>query len=90
MSINRLLFKNSFTSDRISPWICPTCQIGVLIGDKKNITVYEGSGSKTAHDHPGWEPSWIYGGFSGILTCSNSYCSEMVSIIGRMGLNRNI
>ena len=86
MSINRPLYKNSFTSDRILPWICPSCKIGVLETDKKNIKIYESSESKSYHNHPAWEPSWISGGFIGFLICSNSNCSETVGIIGKMNL----
>ncbi len=84
MSINRSLFEDAFTSNRIPAWICPTCKIGILKADKNDIKVYESSASKSIHNHPAWEPDWMYGGFVGLLTCSNPNCSEKVGIIGDM------
>lgn len=84
MSINRLLFKNSFTVNNIPGWICPTCMTGILKGDNKSIKVYESIESKSEHSHDAWEPNWINGGFVGILHCSNSNCDEKVSILGKM------
>jgi hypothetical protein len=86
MSINRQLCKNAFTLDSIPSWICPTCKMGVLETDKKNIKVFEGSESKSYHSHPAWEPSWINGGFLGFFKCTNPKCSEIVSIIGKMNV----
>jgi len=86
MSINRQLFKNPFTLDSIPTWICPNCKIGVLEIDKKNIKIFESSASKSYHSHPAWEPTWINGGFLGFFKCSNSKCSEIVGIIGKMNV----
>jgi hypothetical protein len=84
MSIDRKAFQDSFTLSTVPSWICPTCNKGVLETNKSQIKITESSESRSFHSHPEWDPSCIYGGFVGSLKCSNSSCSELVGIIGKM------
>lgn len=65
-------------------WVCPSCMTGILKADNKHINIYESAVSKSCHSHPAWEPEWINGGFVGILECSNTNCSDKISVIGKM------
>jgi len=58
----------------------------VLTTEKKFLNVYESPVSLSYHSHSEWEPSWINGGFIGLLKCSNTKCAEIVSIIGKMNV----
>lgn len=84
MSIDRPIFKKSFTADSVPSWICPTCNRGVLESEQKNFKIFESSESKSNHTHNAWEPNWDYGAFIGFLQCNSSKCSEIVGIIGKM------
>ena len=62
---------------------CPACKKGsVSPASPDSINIQETHESKSYRDHPGWEPDWINGYFSGVLTCERSTCKEFVHVIG--------
>lgn len=82
MAITRTIFKNSFQTNNIPDWTCPTCHKGALITESKNVKTFENAGSLSAHGHDEWEPEWMRGIFLGLLKCSNVSCNETVVITG--------
>lgn len=69
---------------------CPKCSHGLLIGKQALLKPESGvSLSWRAAEH--WDPDWIYGSLSGILTCNNSECAEVVAVGGswRVGYSRD-
>ncbi|MCF2447621.1 DUF4145 domain-containing protein [Dyadobacter sp. CY345] len=82
MPIKRTPYLNEFSLDNIPAWICPSCQRGVLTNDLKEVKTHEKASSRAAHNHEAWEPEWMVGCFSGVLSCSNSTCKEKIGILG--------
>lgn len=80
--MDRKLFKNHFTKERIPAWLCPTCRSGILHPKKEGLIYYETSESKKAHKHDEWEPEWVEYVYALILECSNKSCREIVSSSG--------
>ncbi|MEL1243681.1 DUF4145 domain-containing protein [Flavobacterium sp. DGU11] len=86
MGINRIIWKYTFTVERLPEWICPTCKKGNLTGNKSNFIIHEDSASKTMLKERDWEASWITGVFTGMIQCNNSKCMEFVAVIGDMSV----
>lgn len=85
MAILRSQFIDSFEAKDIPNWSCPTCYIGTLKCDPKNITSYESALSLSSRDfYEVWEPTKAHGNFYGVLNCCNSKCNETVAITGYM------
>lgn len=82
MRIDRDSFDNNFTLYDIPDWNCSTCHKGKLLFDKKNITEFETSESKSNQKHDAWEPYWLDKYFQGTITCNNPKCKEVFSIAG--------
>lgn len=87
MAISRTIWKNAFTEKNIPEWNCPTCNSGILKGQKKDFKSYESATSRSAHGHDDWDPEWISGSFHGILTCNNVNCGEQVLVMGNMSVD---
>lgn len=63
-------------------WPCPTCGKGTF-GLMPNMPILEETGpSKTAHDHPAWDPDWIENRFIALMKCSLSTCGEVAAVSG--------
>jgi Domain of unknown function (DUF4145) len=66
---------------------CPVCRRGSVHPAKTDSIVYqESQESLSHHEHPDWEPYWINGHFSGVLTCERSACREFVHVVGEFKL----
>lgn len=66
---------------------CGYCGKGHLLAD---VTTTESASSSRHRDHEGWEPEWITGVFSGVLTCSNPACGEHSAVIGEMKVDAKL
>ena len=75
------MWKGYFNIENIPEWVCPICNKGILIGDKKTLIVTEYEHSKAEHSDENWEPLWISGNFSGFIKCNSSKCKEKVVVI---------
>ena len=82
MGVTRIIFKNSFQTNNIPDWTCPTCHKGALKTEIKNIKTIENAISLSGHGHDAWEPEWMRGIFLGLLKCSNASCNETVVVTG--------
>lgn len=73
----------SFPESRWPFISCPVCKRGGIHPTKPgSITFQESRESLSCHDHPDWEPTYIDGHFSGVLTCERSACRDFVHVIG--------
>lgn len=80
MAVARNIWKTSFDTWPRLP--CPNCKSGSLRMDTKSIQYEETKGSKSLHSHDEWDPDWIDGRFSGMLTCNNPACRDHVFVCG--------
>jgi hypothetical protein len=87
MAITRAVWENRFTEDNIPSWTCPSCNHGKLTSEKKTIKKFEAISSKNARKNEDWEPDWIFGQFTGVLTCNNKKCGDIVIVTGRMNVH---
>lgn len=60
---------------------CGLCGRGQL---SPEVETKESVATRKYRDHEGWEPDWISGIFSGVLTCGNKGCGEHSTVIGEM------
>lgn len=78
--MNREFWKNiSFTNENPQHFPCPKCSSGILI-PKEKMTVFITEGGREMEKF-GY-PYGIEHIFSGILTCKNNNCKELISIGG--------
>jgi hypothetical protein len=66
---------------------CPTCKIGDLhlsrgSGGESGLTIVQSGESARNSDSPDWDPTWLVGGFHGVLICTRSHCLERVIVTG--------
>ena len=70
---------------------CPACKRGGASPlDPGSIRIQESQESLAYQNHPDWEPYFINGHFSGLLTCERSACREFVHVIGEFKLEDRI
>ncbi|EGM67953.1 DUF4145 domain-containing protein [Shewanella sp. HN-41] len=79
---DKKVFKVPFVKSHPYQWTCPTCKMGVLELVSNSFFSKESAMSKSAHDHPNWDPEWIELVFSCFFECSNSNCKEVVACTG--------
>lgn len=82
MSVNRELWEQTFTKDRVPAWICPTCSKALIKPVKNTFSSNETFASREARGHEAWEPDWISSKCAGILECLNPDCRERITMIG--------
>lgn len=68
---------------------CSVCGVGVIElspdpTGKANGSLHlvESAESSRDRDHPGWEPTWIWGKFHAVLTCTRRACAEIAIATG--------
>ena len=64
---------------------CPTCKRGSLLPVPDSFVKEEAATSASWHEHEGWEPDWIRGGFHCLLACRRSSC-DLVRVMGEMNV----
>jgi hypothetical protein len=84
MPVNRDLFKQSFTLDKVPDWICPTCEKGILRMKKGSFLQEESTYSQNNSHHPSYgyiyfEVEYVY---ICLFICSNDRCKEVVANTG--------
>jgi len=82
MGVNRKHWRPPFS--KLPSWLCPECQSGTLALNGDSLKCEETGPSREAHDHEAWDPDWTVERFSGLLTCQNSSCGEIVAIGGKI------
>lgn len=80
--MDRTPYHLPFTSERIPHWRCPSCGIGHLTLDPKNLIFSETTESSRERKHEDWEPDWIRYVYCSVFQCSNATCKEMISSCG--------
>lgn len=80
--MDRTPYQLPFFIHQLPVWSCPTCHIGHLTLDEKNLLKRETSESIREYKHDAWEPDWIHYVFSCIFLCSNPNCKEPVTCTG--------
>ncbi len=81
MPITQKLWEPPFR--KFPPWVCPTCQTGLLKLDIDTQKVIETGPSRRIHDDDAWGPELIEERFVGLLICQNGRCREVVAVGGR-------
>ena len=83
MAINRELWSEYFSKSKFPSWTCSKCNLGLLEIQKDIFKYKETGGSRSARNHPAWEPDWIKYRFVALLKCNNKNCADSVSLAGR-------
>lgn len=82
--MNRDLFKQPFTLDKVPDWICPTCEKGILRMKKGSFAQEESAYSRKNSYDPScgyiyFEVEYVY---ICLFICSNDRCKEVVANTG--------
>jgi hypothetical protein len=87
MPVERKIYKFPFWKDNPIEWVCPTCERGVLSGERGSFSFHEIKESRDAHKNEDWDPDWIVYAYSCTFLCTNPQCQEVVASVGTGGVD---
>lgn len=78
--MNRKHFNDSFVSEDMPPWSCPTCATGILTLPKESLYVCADNMTVREQGEAHFEPDWSRYVFTALLGCN--HCRETVIVSG--------
>ncbi len=86
--IDRKLYKGYFLKEAMNSWMCPTCNKGTLQLEKDKFLFEDNSSTKQYSNHEDFNfPHDIVYTYTGLLTCTNPKCKEVVASSGTGGVD---